>query len=67
MDATAGPRMGDAATEIIAAAAAWDADLIVSERMAGWASAGVPGSVARNALHHAAASFLVGREGPGPS
>lgn len=61
--ATAVTPEGDAAAEIIAAAAAWDADLIVlgTHGRTGLRRF-VLGSVARNVLHHAPASVLVARE-----
>lgn len=64
LDATAEPREGDASTEIIAAARACDADLIVlgTHGRTGLSRL-LLGSVARNVLHHAAASVLVAREG----
>jgi nucleotide-binding universal stress UspA family protein len=63
ISATAASPEGDAATEIIAAAAAWDADLIVlgTHGRTGFRRF-VLGSVARNVLHHAHASVLVVRE-----
>lgn len=61
--ATAATPQGDAATEIIAAAAAWDADLIVlgTHGRTGLRRF-VLGSVARNVLHHAHTSVLVARD-----
>ena len=55
---------GDAATEILAAAAASDADLIVigTHGRTGLARL-VLGSVARNVLQHATCSVLIVREG----
>jgi nucleotide-binding universal stress UspA family protein len=62
LDAAAVPRSGDAATGILAAAAAAKADLIVVGTH-GWT--GVKrvflGSVARNVLHHATCSVLIAR------
>jgi nucleotide-binding universal stress UspA family protein len=56
-------REGDAATELLAAAAAHDADLIVvgTHGRTGLSRL-VLGSVARNVLHHARASVLIARE-----
>ena len=66
--ATAEAREGDAATEIIAAAAAWDADLIV---LGTHGRTGLRrlllGSVARNVLQHSGTSVLVARESPSRS
>jgi nucleotide-binding universal stress UspA family protein len=64
LDVDAGRREGDAATEILAAARAWDADLIVmgTHGRTGLARL-VIGSVARNILQHATCSVLVVREG----
>jgi nucleotide-binding universal stress UspA family protein len=62
LDATAVPREGDAPTQILAAATACDADLIV---LGTHGHTGLSrlllGSVARNVLHHATASVLVVR------
>jgi nucleotide-binding universal stress UspA family protein len=63
LTAEADPRDGDAATEILAAARAWEADLIVMgthgrTRLARL----VLGSVARNVVHHAPCSVLVTRD-----
>jgi len=62
--AEADRRDGDAASEILAAASAWKADLIV---MGTHGRSGlkrlVLGSVARNVLHHAGCSVIVVREG----
>jgi nucleotide-binding universal stress UspA family protein len=57
-------RDGDAATELISAAAAYNADLIVmgTHGRTGLARLLI-GSVARNVLHHASSSVLVVREG----
>jgi nucleotide-binding universal stress UspA family protein len=54
---------GDPATQIIAAAGSWDADLIVlgTHGRTGLRRL-VLGSVARNVIHHAHASVLVARE-----
>jgi len=58
-------REGDAATEILAAANAFEADLIL---LGTHGRTGVVrlvlGSVARNVLHHASCSVLVVRETP---
>lgn len=56
-------REGDAATELLAAARAWEADLIVmgTHGRTGLARL-VLGSVARNVLHHATCSVLIARE-----
>lgn len=58
-------RDGDPATEIIAAANAWKADLIM---IGTHGRTGLPrlvlGSVARNVLHHAKCSVLIVRDGP---
>ena len=63
MNAGAELREGDAATELVAAANAWHADLIVmgTHGRTGLARL-VMGSVARNLLHHAPCSVLVVRE-----
>lgn len=60
--AHADPRMGDAATELLAAAAAFEAGLIVvgTHGRTGIARL-VLGSVARNVVHHATCSVLVVR------
>jgi nucleotide-binding universal stress UspA family protein len=57
-------RSGDAAAEVIAAAEAWPADLVVlgSRGRTGLARI-VLGSVARNVVHGCSASVLVVREG----
>jgi len=57
-------RDGDAATELISAAAACNADLIVlgTHGRTGLARL-VIGSVARNVVHHASCSVLIVREG----
>jgi nucleotide-binding universal stress UspA family protein len=59
-------RDGDAATELISAAAACNADLIVmgTHGRTGLARL-VIGSVARNVVHHASCSVLIVREGRG--
>ena len=59
------PREGDAATEILAAATAAKADLIVigTHGRTGIARL-VLGSVARNVLHHAGCSVLIVRDAP---
>ncbi len=63
--AEADRREGDAATEILAAAQAFEADLILlgTHGRTGVARL-VLGSVARNVLHHASSSVLVVRETP---
>jgi nucleotide-binding universal stress UspA family protein len=63
LDATADRREGDAATQILAAAGAWKADLIVmgTHGRTGLARL-VIGSVARNVLQHATCSVLIARE-----
>lgn len=60
-------RDGDAATELLAAANAWKANLIVmgTHGRAGLARL-VLGSVARNVLHHATCSVLIAREPANP-
>ena len=65
LSAEADRREGDAATEILAAASASNADLIVmgTRGRTGLARL-VLGSVARNVLQHASCSVLVVREGP---
>jgi universal stress protein A len=65
ISAEADRREGDAATEILAAASASNADLIVmGSRGRTGLTRLVLGSVARNVLQHAACSVLVVREGP---
>jgi nucleotide-binding universal stress UspA family protein len=66
--ATAEQREGDAADEILGAAVAFDADLIVLGTH-GWTGLRrlVLGSVARNVLHHADASVLIARDAGGSS
>lgn len=61
--AEADRREGDAATELLAAASAWKADLIVmgTHGRTGLARL-VLGSVARNVLHHAPCSVLITRD-----
>lgn len=63
LDATAERRDGDPATEIVAAAKAWRAELIIvgTHGRSGLRRL-LMGSVARNVLHHAACSVLVTRE-----
>jgi nucleotide-binding universal stress UspA family protein len=63
LESTWEEREGDAATEILAAAADRDADLIVlgTHGRTGLSRL-VLGSVARNVLHHARASVLIARE-----
>jgi len=59
-------RSGDASAEIIAEAAAWDADLIVmGSRGRTGLSRFFLGSVARNVLLHSASSVLIVRQGVG--
>ena len=66
IDAVAEPREGDAAAGILAAAAEWDADIIVvgTHGRTGLARL-LLGSVARNVLTHATSSVLIAR-GPQP-
>jgi nucleotide-binding universal stress UspA family protein len=66
--AEADRREGDAATELLAAAKEWKADLIVmgTHGRTGLARL-VLGSVARNVLHHAPCSVLISREAAGRS
>jgi nucleotide-binding universal stress UspA family protein len=68
LDATADRREGDAATQILAAASAARADLIVmgTHGRTGLAPL-VIGSVARNVLRHATCSVLVAREKTPPT
>lgn len=65
LSAEADRREGDAATEILAAAQAFKADLILlGTRGRTGVARLVLGSVARNVLHHASSSVLVVRETP---
>ena len=65
LTAEADRREGDAATEILAAAQAFKADLILlGTRGRTGVARLVLGSVARNVLHHASSSVLVVRETP---
>lgn len=66
--AEADRREGDAATELLAAAKEWKADLIVmgTHGRTGLARL-VLGSVARNVLHHAPCSVVITREAAGRS
>jgi nucleotide-binding universal stress UspA family protein len=66
--AAAEPREGDAATEILAAAREWNADVIVmgTHGRTGLARV-VLGSVARNVVQHATCSVLVVRGVPSPA
>jgi nucleotide-binding universal stress UspA family protein len=67
LDATPEAREGDPAAEVIAAARAWDADLIVLGTHGRTGVARILlGSVARNVLYHAPCSVLIARE-PAPS
>lgn len=68
MTAEADRRDGDAATEILAAAGAFEADVIViGTRGRTGLTQIVLGSVARNVLQHATCSVLVVRSGPSSS
>jgi len=65
LTAEADRREGDAATEILAAAQAFKADLILlGTRGRTGVARLVLGSVARNVLHHASSSVLVVRDTP---
>jgi nucleotide-binding universal stress UspA family protein len=60
------PREGDAATEILAAAQVFDADVIVTGTHGRTGLTRIVlGSVARNVLHHATCSVLITREPAG--
>ncbi len=63
VNADAGVREGDAATEILAAAAEFDADLIVmGTRGKTGLTQLILGSVARNVVSHATCSVMVVRD-----